>query len=157
MKLGSSIIITVLLLSACQNSKKAENQNGEVDHRVVVATEIDQKETFKTIDAAIVKKLNSLITLKNLTTEEEIMNAYAPKSLETEGNYSYIISKNAIGNDSQEITLIEDGLLDDSLAARKIIMVMKRQDSVLQVVSIKENYKCRQGRGHQDWGAKLCN
>lgn len=143
------------MLSACNNN--VENQNKETSEVVEVATELPNKETFKMIDMSIIENLNDTISSRDIKTEEEILHVYKPKSMETEGNYSYSISKSDIGNDSQEVILIEDGLMDDALAAEKTIMIIKKENSKLKVVSIKENYKCRKDRGHQNWSAELCN
>ncbi|MDT0295412.1 hypothetical protein ACFQ3R_02815 [Mesonia ostreae] len=157
MKIKILSIVIILMLSGCRDDKKAENQIDDKTQRVEISTKKNTKETFKKIDKNIVKKLNDTISSKNLKTEEEIMNAYKPKDSYTEGNYTYTISKNDLGNDSQEIILVEDDLLDDSLLAKKTIMIVKKENSILKVVSIKENYKCRQNRGHQEWSAELCN
>jgi hypothetical protein len=82
--------------------------------------------------------------------------AFRPKSNETEGNYTYTITKKNIDNDIVEVTLIEDGLLDDSKAGRKTLMTVKKENNILKVVSIKENYKCYKNRGHENWDAELC-
>ena len=154
MKIKILAIVTLLMLSACKDNKKTENQ---ATPKIETGIEKDTKETFKTIEMDVVNSLNATISSKNLKTEEEIMHAYKPKNLETEGHYTYTISKNDIGNGSQDIILIEDNLLDDSLLAIKTIMTVKKENSILKVVSIKENYKCRQNRGHQEWSAELCN
>ena len=146
-------LVTVLMFSACNENV----DNNESTKEVEVVTGMDNKETFKMIDMSIVENLNDSISSRDMKIEEEIMHIYKPKSTETEGNYSYTISKNDIGNDSQEVILIEDGLMDDALAAEKTIMIIRKENSKLKVISIKENYKCRKGRGHQNWSAELCN
>ena len=151
------ILLTIIVLSACKDSKTAENLNNLPVADVEVHDENENLETYKTMDIAVVKSLNDSILTRNLKTEEEIMHFYKPKSIETEGNYTYSITKHAIDNDSKEVILIEDGLLDDALAAIKTTMILKIENSLLKVISIKENYKCQQNRGHQFWSATLCD
>lgn len=156
MKTKILAIATIFLLSACNNSKKDENKNIERTKKIEVSAIENNTETFKTIDVATLEKLNFIISSQNVKTEEEIMSAYKPESVEIKGHYTYTISKKNIDNATKKITLIEDGLLDDSLAGEKTVMIVKTENAVLKVISIKENYKCQQNRGHQEWGVELC-
>jgi hypothetical protein len=145
-------LILVFTTIACKNKKVSLEPKPEAP--AVVAEPVPPAaETFNTIEAVAVDTLNKTIAAKKLSKNEDIMNAYAPKSKETEGNYTYTITENKIGENTREITLVEDGLLDDSKAGRKLVMTVDKTNKVL---SIKENHKCYAGRGHETWGTENC-
>ena len=113
-------------------------------------------EPFNIVNDSIVEDLNHLITSRALNTHEKIMNTFKPKSNEIEGPYSYTITKDIIDSITTEVVLIELGLPDDSIEGEKTVMIIKSKNESLFVVSIKENFKCYQNRGHEDWGIAVC-
>jgi hypothetical protein len=147
-------IFSFFFLVSCKQPKlevlvpETEQPNLKPDTLAAAAVE-----TFNTIEAAAVDALNKTIMAKKLSKNEDIMNAYAPKSNETEGNYTYTVTENKVDENTREITLVEDGLLDDSKAGRKLVMTVDKTNKVL---SIKENHKCYAGRGHETWGTENC-
>ncbi len=89
----------------------------------------------------------------------EVMELYYPRELETgEGNENekITVSEKTLKNGNTEITLIHDNRLDDSVKGEKYIMELKGTDGEWEVVSLKKNWKCWDGRGHVDWGTELC-
>jgi hypothetical protein len=117
---------------------------------------VKELETFITVDSFTIAKLNKLIADKKLTAVEAIVNAYKPKIVQTEGNYSYNFLESKIDSSINEVTLIEEGLLDDAIAGRKGILQIKTENGRSKVVSIKENFKCYKDRGHETWGTEFC-
>jgi hypothetical protein len=149
-------IAIIVVLSACKNSPKAETQNNNTATSQAPKTEI-KEESFKTVDLSTIEKLNSVVSSKKFKTVEEIMNNYKPNRKEAEGNYTYTITQKDIDKTTKEITLIEDGLLDDSIAGEKTVMTINIENGIFKVLSIKENHKCYPNRGHETWGAENCH
>lgn len=111
-------------------------------------------ESYKTLDP---KSFNEKIAdLKDIETPEELIERYYnyPKS---EGIPKLILEKKNLGENKYEITLIHEGLEDDSQYAVKIVMIAKKTKNTWKVEEIKENWKCRESRGHSDWGTTMCN
>ena len=151
-----SIIACALVLAACQQNQSGQSQEQQ-NEETQTAEETTPQETFRSIDASEVANLNTTISSRGLTTAEGIMNAYVPKEEAAEGNYSYTLSEKALDQNTVEVTLREEGRMDDSIEGRKVVMVLAKNGGQYQVQSIKENYRCRQGRGHQEWSAEFCN
>lgn len=146
-----------LFSASCKEVKNTDNKTGVSQSKPEIKTETtSNKESFKSIDDSTIVKLNQTIAAQKLKIEEEIMNLYRTKSNETEGNYTYSVTKKDIDKNTKEITLIEDGMLDDSQAGLKVIMILRNENNVVKIVSIKENYKCWKNRGHENWSAELC-
>jgi uncharacterized protein YbbC (DUF1343 family) len=151
------VFLTGLFLTACKNKPSAENNVKTVELQSKIKNEpVSTDEQFVNISTTEIDKFNQIIKGKKLNTEEELMTAYNPKSNETEGNYTYTVTKKNIDKDVSEVTLIEDGMLSDSQAGKKVIMTLKKENNVLKVLSIKENFKCYKDRGHENWGIELC-
>jgi len=66
------------------------------------------------------------------------------------------IQTDSLGGNSFRITLIHEGLHDDSQSAEKIVMYATHAGSTWNVTEIKMNWKCWQGRGHTGWGTGRC-
>jgi len=159
-KITLSLTLLTILISC--NSLKS----GRMSHQVnkdTLNTTLENKsnerieETFILISQEKIDNLNKEIVLKNYKSGEEIMKAYKPESNETEGNETYTLSKNKIDGSTTEVTLIQDGFLDDSVAGEKNVMILKLENGVLKIISIKQNYKCWEGRGHTNWSAEYCH
>jgi len=112
---------------------------------------------FKMISQEKVNQLNEAINSKKIVLVEDIMKLYAPEDKEAEGNYTYDITVLAMSNSALTlVTLVEDGLNDDSVKARKIVMSIKGNEGAYRVTQIKESYQCWEGRGHVNWSAAAC-
>lgn len=55
------------------------------------------------------------------------------------------------------VTLIHDNLLDDSTKAIKYVVLFAVIQEQLEIISIKTNRKCWEGRGHTHWDSNNCN
>jgi hypothetical protein len=145
------ILISCFCISllAC-NSKK---QTTSTVTKVNIAVDT----VFKNIDEKETEHMNAVIAANGLKSGEEIIAYYMPKQTETEGNYTYDISKQEISVSETEITAVADGLMDDSMKGRKVVMLLKNENGLLKIVSIKEAYKCYPGRGHENWSPVSCN
>ena len=54
-------------------------------------------------------------------------------------------------------TLVLDGLLDDSVRARRYDFELRRRgDRTWELIAATWAQRCRQGRGHQDFSPELC-
>ncbi len=60
------------------------------------------------------------------------------------------------GSGQYEITMIHENLPDDSQVALKIVMQAKKDGKLWKVKEVKQNWKCREGRGHTNWDTELC-
>ena len=112
------------------------------------------EESFEHVDPTIFN--NSISERSDIVTSEDLVNAYYHPTL-GEGNPSLTIETKPYKGDMVLITLIHDGLLDDSIKALKIIMIAKKESGTWTVIEIKKNWKCREGRGHVNWGSDLCS
>ena len=84
------------------------------------------------------------------------MAAYIPMDPGAEGNYRYTPTVTDADGGQKVVTLVEEGLMDDARAGRKVVMTLAPEGSGWKVVALKETYKCWPGRGHEDWGAAPC-
>lgn len=112
-------------------------------------------EEFETLNSG---NLNKLLAEKdeNLSAQD-VIKLYYPEEVEIgEGNEKIEISEKKLENGNTLVTLIHNNLLDDSLKGEKYIMELNSTNDKWNVISIKKNWKCRLGRGHTDWGVKLC-
>lgn len=111
-------------------------------------------EAFQNIDPT---EFNDLLSERSdIETGEALMKAYYNPTL-GEGKPVLTIESLPYKKDMLIITLIHDGLLDDSMRAMKIILIAKKEQAYWKVLEIKKNWKCRVDRGHEDWGIELCN
>lgn len=63
----------------------------------------------------------------------------------------------AESNDSMTLIITNEGLLDDSVRAEKIIFDLRKDSrGVWSVNSAQKSWSCHQGRGHQDFSAVPC-
>jgi hypothetical protein len=112
------------------------------------------KEEFNILDP---NSFNRIISKRSdLHTPEQIMEFYYDYPV-YESDPPFSIDTKEIENGAIEVTLVHDNMADDSIQAIKIIMVLKQQGGTWEVLEIKSNYKCREGRGHTDWGKEWCS
>jgi hypothetical protein len=111
-------------------------------------------ESFKDINA---ENFNAkIINLTNIETPEALITLYYNYPQE-EGIPKISISASQEKDSSYTITLINEGVHDDSMAGEKIVMKAKRNGNTWTVLQIKKNWKCNQGRGHSNWDTTFCN
>ena len=112
------------------------------------------EETFEKISPA---EFNQKISERmDIESAKDLMKEYYNPFL-GEGNPSLTVDTKSYKNGKVLITLIHDGLLDDSIKAMKIIMIAKKKNGIWMVYEIKKNWKCREGRGHENWGIDRCS
>ncbi len=87
--------------------------------------------------------------------EELIKLYYGP--YEIEGNSKLTITTKTSGENKFEITLIHNGVADDSVSDIRIVMNATKTNQTWTVLSIQKCWKCHEGRGHSYWGARKCN
>ncbi|MCL2063447.1 MAG: hypothetical protein FWG98_03615 [Candidatus Cloacimonetes bacterium] len=127
-----------------------------VDNDVMITTDkrIMKKESFEIIDT---QTFGTEVSHKtNIKTAEDLMRLYYTYEESEEGNQKLSIETVDLSDGRYEVTLIHEGLLDDSMYAVKIVMTASQIGTTWTVEEIKRNWKCRQGRGHQNWGIELC-
>ncbi len=127
-----SLLILFGLLSACSN----EFEQSDI-------TKFQQKIENKT----------------DIQSAEELIRLYYPHRIDenSEGNPTLTIDQKDLGNNKTEITLIHEGLLDDSQRSLKIVMTAQKNGDKWTVLEIKKSRKCYKGRGHTNWGAEWCS
>lgn len=67
------------------------------------------------------------------------------------------VTANKKHNNQWVAHLVVEGLMDDSVKGEQILMVAEKKGQQWKVISIKKNWKCYPGRGHQDWTTELCH
>lgn len=103
------------------------------------------------------KLFNKKIAVRSdIKTPEELIRLYHDYP-QVEGTREISVQTKNVGDNKYRITLIHDGLGDDSQRAVKIIMTAKQTGQSWTVIEIRENWKCHDGRGHTSWGTALCN
>jgi len=150
-------IACAMALWACQPNQGGQTQEeGEETTQAEPAANAAQQETFRTIDAAKVADLNNTITSRGIETAEDIMRTYAPEDDVAEGNYAYTITEKELDQNTVQLTLREEGRMDDSVEGRQVVMQLRKDGGDMRVTSIRENYRCWPGRGHENWSAAPC-
>ena len=91
-----------------------------------------------------------------IQTAEELMRLYYTEEVSEEGNQTVTVEDVDLGDGYHQVTLIHEGLLDDSMYAQKIVIFARKTEQSWEVFEIWKNWKCRAGRGHQYWGTELC-
>lgn len=154
-----SMILVGVSVIGCKDKATAP-----ISSDVETSTPIDQVkidsaiEEYEVIPQEKVDKLNEAIQREKITSIEGIMRFYAPEDKAAEGKYSYDITVLQMSNSSLTlVTLIEDGINDDSMRAKKVVMTIKAKDGKNQVTQIKQSYQCWEGRGHTNWSSSYCN
>ena len=127
-------------------AQPAENIPSELTHISTEAFEILAVQPFQ----------ERLAKFTYIKTAEELMRLYYDVEISEEGNQKLSIEDVDLGDGSHEITLIHEGLLDDSMHAQKIVMLARQTGQTWEIVEIKRNWRCQAGRGHQNWGPALC-
>ena len=149
-----SFLLTAFLLFSCETEQKETSTTDpkEVKDTVVV----DQYEQFEALDITEFSK--KVENSNEVLTPKDIMKLYYPRQVESEeGNQTINIDVKDLGKAHAVVTLIHDNLLDDSMKALQVVMRLQKKGDKWSVVSLQKNWKCREGRGHTDWGIKLCN
>ena len=124
---------------------------------------VEEEEQFEDGEFA---ELNERLKDDAMATPGEIMHMYyghgeaaefegemegeemAPASLETE--------EITLENGNTQITLIEDGLMDDATQSFKVIMELEKTGDIWQIVSIKQNWRCWRGENPGVWTTHPC-
>jgi hypothetical protein len=153
------------VLFACNNQqaekvkseKKESDTNQTEKSNSTETTSQVAEETYKVLDNATIDDLNKKVASKRITTAEGVMQLFSPKQEQTEGNYQYVLSQKNLNDNTTEVTLVETGLMDDSMNGVKTVMEISKQADQLQVLTIRQNYKCLDGRGHLEWSSDNCH
>jgi hypothetical protein len=87
--------------------------------------------------------------------EELIKLYYGP--YEVEGNSKLTITTKTSDDNKFEITLIHNGIGDDSVSDIRIVMTAQRSKQTWTVLSIQKSWKCHDGRGYSYWAATKCS
>jgi len=113
-------------------------------------------ESFKTLET---KSFNEKIADRtDIETPEKLIKLYYNYDCShDEGNPTITTRVRTLGKNTYQITLIHDGLTDDSLAGIKFVMTAQRTGATWVVTEIKTNWKCWVDRGHPYWGTGRCS
>jgi hypothetical protein len=158
-------ICAIAVLFSCNNKpadkvKGEKNESVETQHQKENSTTTNPQtaeETYIVLDKTTVDELNKKVASKKVATPEGVMPLFAPKQGQTEGNYQYTLSQKSLNDHTREVTLKETGLLDDSKNGIKTVMEIAQNTDGLQVLAIRQNYKCYEGRGHVEWSSENCH
>lgn len=98
-----------------------------------------------------------LDTIPEELSPGEVMKLFYPHQIESqEGNEKIEISETRHSDTLYDVLLIHDNLMDDSLKAKKYVMSLELKNQKWKVTSLKHNWKCWPGRGHESWGTEFC-
>ncbi len=146
--------LLILALWACQPQEKETDQTA-TEETTKSEEPAKPKEDVQYVD---VSKFNQeLASMSEALSPEAIMKKYYPHEAGEEGNESVNINQTQLDNGNTEVTLIHDNMLDDAVKATKLVMELEPKGDQFTVASLKKSFKCRQGRGHADWGAAPCS
>ncbi len=94
---------------------------------------------------------------EDITSAEDLMCLYYPFDYEAEvESPPPSVTVVSLEDNRYLITLIDDSMADDSVKALKISMLAQQRGRLWKVNRIKTSFKCWPGRGHKNWGTKLC-
>lgn len=148
--------LTLFIFTSCKDKKSEEVKPVQTD-TVNAQIENPEVEEFRIIDDVNLTKLNQRIAKEKLATPLAILNAYAPKELKPKNeSYQYKVTRLNSEEGMSLLMLVEEGINDDALKARKILMRLSTKDNVLKILQIKESYKCWEWRGSQEWSSIQC-
>lgn len=149
------LVLLMVFLISCDQSSRKEMSNTE---KQVSSNESDTNniEKFQEINFNYLNKILSQKTEK--LSVRQIMNIYYPINIDNEeGNQIITIQERNLDNGTIEVELIHDNQLDDSIKAVKHLMILNNEGGNWEVISLKKNWKCWDGRGHTNWNIELCN
>ncbi|MFM2386944.1 MAG: hypothetical protein RL660_1701 [Bacteroidota bacterium] len=111
-------------------------------------------ESFKRIDpTSFNEKIKNATNIK--TPEELVKIFYNYPATEKVPKLTTYAKK--LGDSTYEITLVHEGLEDDSQSGEKIVMKAKQDGQTWVVIEIRKNWKCWEGRGQKNWETIPCN
>ena len=88
----------------------------------------------------------------------EVVVKLVGKMQEVKSRTMQFVSPSAEGSDLMTVTVMDEGLLDDSVSSEKLVLKLKRgSGGVWKVLSGQRSWKCWQGRGHQNYSAVPCS
>lgn len=91
----------------------------------------------------------------DIDTPEQLVTIYYDWP-SNEGTPHFTFQTENLGDNKFEVTMINDHLEDDAMAAIKIVMTATHSGNRWTVQEIKWNCKCYDGYGHTGWGAGAC-
>ncbi len=139
----SILMIVVTLLFSCNTNHQNLQVTASTDGN------------FKMLDATSFNK--QLAKESKKLTATEVMRLYYPDEIESEeGNQIITLSEKVLKNGHTKVSLIHDNWLDDSTRGKQLVMELKKQKGHWLVLSLKENWRCWEGRGPTEWGIELC-
>lgn len=159
-----NFLFLLLLLSfglfGCKSDSGSSTDNAtsktsvEKSNDTPILKEVDE---YRQIDDTTLVQLNELITKKKLSSPIAVLNAYAPKNEKViDTDYSYDVTRMNSEEGIVLLLLVEEGIHDDALRAKRILMRIDNTGKTLKVVQIKESYKCWEWRGSQEWSSERC-
>lgn len=144
----------IIALLGCHTENTSDkNIAKEGGEKEAVKENNTTNETFILMDSEKIEELNKTIISMEIEKKEDVVQLYRPVQEPPEGNYSYAMSSKEIDKHTTEYTIIETGLLDDSVEGLKTVMTITGSNG-LRILSIKQNYRCY--RGHREWSAENC-
>ena len=150
------IIFTLLLTLVFLSCNYKQHKTIKIEEKESTQHITSESEKFQELNP---ETINVLLKAKNGNiSAKEVMELYYPyEVIVGEGNESIEISEKKLENGNTLVTLVHNNLLDDSIKAKKYILELKSENNLWIVVSIKNNWQCRVGRGHTNWGIKMCS
>ena len=152
-----SLLMTCCLFFACNQNQSAEQKKpaSDAQNNLTPTNNLsNQGEEFEDIDFS---KLNMEIAKSSDLTPIAIMNSFYPVKVENgEGNENITIDEALLVNGDREVRLLHENLLDDSVKSIKFIMHLRKQKNHWEIILLKKNWQCQEGRGDTNWGINPC-
>jgi hypothetical protein len=159
-----TFILVFFCLVSCNDGKGPSSTKittNSPEERVLYDVQRAAKISLKDQSFAVIapSEINKQIsTISPAPQPDEIIMLYAhvDKEVVFEGQ-NLEVSNNDLAHGWLETTLIHSNIPDDAIKARKVIMqVRPYNDSLWSVHSIREQYQCWPGRGHEEWSKEFC-
>jgi hypothetical protein len=68
----------------------------------------------------------------------------------------FVRADGAVSVDGDRVTLLRDGLEDDSVRAERYVLSLGREGEIWRLDAARREQRCQAGRGHQEFGPALC-
>ena len=68
----------------------------------------------------------------------------------------YVRADGEVSVDGPRVTVLRDGLEDDSVRAKRYVLELERDGEIWKLVSARRDQRCQVQRGHQEFSPALC-
>lgn len=153
-----SLIVTALLLStqvACATPLPKSDASPQTMALQSEATPVPPANSaYRPVD---VDEFISSRNLRVTTPREVALQLFADYAAESEGRKSEEMSIEYPSWDTAVVKVTVVGLADDSVGGMRYRLALENQQGEWEITQVVMQFKCQEGRGHQDWSGELCS